>query len=154
MVVGSRVQKFARSKVFKGGRQMKFNFPIFARLAERAYNQTFKDDIKQSILTVSEMLDIFWYYFERYEYYHGGVHPNIRMAQIEDIMYKIDFIDVDRKIGAELAGVDGYKKMINKHFKTNYRHGDYNINHFFTGDIRLFRFYEVLKDGNFDIGDK
>ena len=38
---------------------------------------------------------------------------------------------------------DCYEDMIDKHFRTRYRNCDYNINHFFSGRIRVLRFYET-----------
>ncbi len=119
---------------------MMFNFPLFERLVDRAY-----DNIGGSPYTQDEVLMIFRHYLEQYENTFNEVHPNIRVLQIERIILKMPYIDGDGKSSAG-ADIDpeAYILLIDKHFKTQYRNCDYNINHFFSGDIRLMRFYEEL----------
>ena len=47
-------------------------------------------------------------------------------------------------LGSYSSDVDPevYQVLIDKHFATKYRHCDYNINHFFSGRIRLMRWLE------------
>ena len=113
---------------------MYFNFPLFEHLATKAYRNVGGTD-----LSLTETLYIFEYYFNKYEQTFQLVHPNIRIPQIEKIINEMPYI-----VGIKDIYVDSdiYETLIDKHFKTQYRNCDYNINHFFSGDIRLMRYYE------------
>ena len=82
---------------------------------------------------------MFAHYFERYEAECGQPHPILKAEQIQRIIEIMPYID------SEEWGVnaDAYPAMIDKHFQTEYRNCDYNINHFFSGDIRALRFFEA-----------
>ena len=106
------------------------------------------DTLKQQdspAYTPDEVLAVFEYYFQKYEDTFGEVHPSIRTEQIQRIIEAMPYIDGDgdSSAGGDVAAED-YETLIDKHFQTQYRNCDYNINHFFSGDIRLLRFYEEL----------
>jgi len=119
---------------------MYFNFPLFSALTARAYNK-----VENPVYTLEEVLAVFRHYFQTYENTFREVHPNIRMEQIQRIIRTMPYIDNN---GCSSAGGDieaeDYETLIDKHFQTQYRNCDYNINHFFSGDIRIIRFYEEL----------
>ena len=53
------------------------------------------------------------------------------------------YIDQEDKGGYfEDVAPEDYRVLIDKHFATKYRRCDYNINHFFSGRIRLMRWLE------------
>lgn len=114
---------------------MLFDFQTFSRLVERVY--------QGGPYTSDEVLWVFEYYFWRYEEEFGRPHPHIRLEQIERIVRIMPFIDRD-SIGGGMYDIDPehYKEIIDQHFRTAYRNCDYNINHFFSGQIRELRFYE------------
>ena len=116
---------------------MKFNFPIFSRLTERAYR-----NFEHCRYSLDDVLSVFRYYFQEYEGIFEKAHPNIRLEQIESLIDAMPSIDVNG-CEAEVSPED-YEILIDQHFNTEYRNCDFNINHFFSGDIRLNRFYEVL----------
>ena len=119
---------------------MYFNFQIFSRLTERAYKSAGITEY-----SLDEVLAVFRHYFKRYEETFKEVQPNIRLAQIERLIKSMPYIDGDGKSGAGGdISVDEYRAMIDVHFKTQYRSCDYNVNHFFSGDIRLLRYYEAI----------
>ena len=94
--------------------------------------------------TLDEALGVFRYYFEQYETYTGAPHPPIRANQIERIIREMPYIDETDKANSTMdIDPDCYEDMIDKHFRTRYRNCDYNINHFFSGRIRVLRFYET-----------
>jgi hypothetical protein len=119
---------------------MYYNFTLFSKLAERAYK-----NVGMAVYSLDDILRVFRCYFQKYEDTFKDVHPNIRVSQIENIINKMPYIDNN---GSSSAGgditPDCYEVIIDKHFKTQYRSCDYNINHFFSGDIRLLRYYETL----------
>jgi hypothetical protein len=119
---------------------MYFNFQLFSKLTERAYK-----NVGMTEYSLDDVLTVFRYYFQKFEDTFKDIHPNIRVSQIEQLINKMPHIDRDGNSGAggDISPED-YKAIIDAHFKTQYRNCNYNINHFFSGDIRLLRYYENL----------
>ena len=117
---------------------MIFNFACFSTFVVQEYR-----DVIKKTYSLKAVLDIFRYYFQLYEDTFGEPHPNIRSAQIHRIMEAMPYID---EYGGGDIDLDpsAYETLIDAHFDTQYRNCDYNINHFFSGNIRLMRFYENL----------
>lgn len=127
---------------------MVFDFERFARIASAVYND-------KNPYTLPQCLEVFRCYFRTYEEYIGGPHPPIRREQIARIMWDMPFLArPDAALMAYMKKTfdhdpipdidsDTYPDLINLHFKTRYRHCDYNINHFFSGKIRELRLYEA-----------
>lgn len=109
---------------------------LFKILVTKAYNNT-----GCTSFTLDEVLSIFQYYLAKYEAIFKRPHPNIRMEQIERIIAAMPYLDDIHGSDFYIEPVD-YEALIDKHFQTKYRKCDYNINHFFSGDIRMLRFYE------------
>lgn len=88
---------------------------------------------------------VFKYYFEQYERWTGRAHPPIRPAQIRRIVQEMPWYSPDQLCEEYPTIVpEEYPAIIDLHFKTVYRNCDYNINHFFSGRIREYRYYEVM----------
>ena len=117
---------------------MSFNFELFNMLCERVYKK-----IEKPVYSLDDVLEVFGHYFRVYEGTLKEVHPPIRSEQIERLIKAMPFIDDCHGSVADISPED-YEALIKKHYKTKYRNCDYNINHFFSGDIRLLRFYEEL----------
>lgn len=113
---------------------MNFDFSRFSDIAASAYRE-------ENLYSLEECLEIFRQYFQAYEKYMKHPHPPINREQIDRIMATMPaegyYIPALREIDP-----DEYENIINLHFKTKYRHCDYNINHFFSGRIRELRRYE------------
>ena len=119
---------------------MNFNFGIFSALVTKAYINL--GDCKYSL---GEVLSVFEYYFQEYENAFNETHPGIRAEQIERIIRKMPVIySAEQRDQGIVVGADCYPPMIDGHFRTRYRDCDYNINHFFSGDIRLMRYCEEI----------
>ena len=88
---------------------------------------------KESEYTVDEVLFVFYEYFKAYEDFLGSAHPPIRVGQIKNIIDAMPDFD-------PLT----YPELIAQHFLTEYKDCDYNINHFFSGQIRELRQCEIL----------
>jgi hypothetical protein len=116
---------------------MLFNFSIFRVLATRAYR-----NIGHSCFSLDEVLEVFNCYFSNYERYKRKAHPNIRAEQIQRLIEIMPFLVDENRNTLELSA-DVYEDITRQHFQTKYRNCDYNINHFFSGQIRLMRFYEA-----------
>lgn len=123
---------------------MTFDIETFSKFAERAYRNTSGQGY--SIYGFNESLEVFRLYFAWYEHIRRRVHPNIRLIQIENILTVMPYLD-DTYRGNQITTIDiepeCYEEIIPQHFKTRYNHCDYNINHFFSGDIRTLRFFET-----------
>ena len=122
----------------KRGDIMYFNFLLFSKLVERAYK-----NIKDCPYELDSVLSVFRYYLEKYESTFKAVHPNIQLSQIEAIIEKMPYIDDVHSREVVIEPKD-YKALIDGYFKTQFRSCDYRLNHFFSGDVRLLRFYEAV----------
>ncbi len=107
------------------------DFDVFNELAAEAYPESCP-------YTLEECLEIFRYFFQRYEQFSGQSHPMLKTDQINRIIRKMPFLNE-----IELDP-DSYPVMIDKYFHTAFLNCDYRINHFFSGKIRELRFYEEL----------
>lgn len=109
--------------------------------------------------TLEDVIKIFRYYFETYEYMQRTAHPWIKLEQVQRIINAMPYVKkVYGTNGAFDIEPDGsmpddeymsiepewYPDMIDRHFCTPYEKCDFNINHFFSGSIRELRLYEVL----------
>ena len=116
---------------------MKFNFGLFKAIATRVYNS-----MDSPVYSLEEVLWVFRFYFQTYEDTFGESHPPIRKEQIARIIEAMPFINWEDGT-ADIYSSD-YEALIEQHFQTRYHNCDYNINHFFSGDIRMLRYYETL----------
>lgn len=116
---------------------MIFDFDTFAQVTERVF-------VNNGPYTLDEALFVFRAYFEQYEAHTGHAHPPIKASQIAHIVDVMPYLEAE-DIGAYSADIDAvhYPKIIKRHFETQYRCCDWNINHFFTGRIRWLRALEV-----------
>jgi hypothetical protein len=108
---------------------------IFTRLVIREYKQV------DSPYTLDDVLFVFATFFKYYLHYRGEEHPLLRPEQVRRI---IDTMPYFTDIHGDEADIDpeDYEPMIQRYFATPFENCDYRINHFFSGDIRMMRFYE------------
>ena len=111
---------------------------IFNMLVSRAYASSGVTDF-----TLEDVKFVFEYYFTAYELTFGENHPHIRLEQIERIIQAMPVI-IGNCNSEQYIDAEGYTALIDKHFETQYRNCDYNVNHFFSGDIRAMRYFETL----------
>lgn len=135
---------------------MLFDFDIFARVTLSAYRE-----VGNSPYSFEEVLGVFKYFFDTYEYMMGCSHPPIKRAQVIRIIEAMPFYDrrvpcveyENEGYGEEWEYVAVYREdiapedypiLINAYFNTWFPMCNYRINHFFSGDIRALRMYEEL----------
>ncbi len=111
---------------------MLFDFDRFIVAAKLAYRRV--GDYPYSI---DDVLRVFHRYFETYELLRETAHPPISIEQIRGIIEKMPYV-LDGYVEPET-----YDDIIDQHFYTRYARCDYNINHFFSGEIRNNRYYET-----------
>ncbi len=118
---------------------MVFDFETFSRIAAKVYEQG-------NPYSLDDCLMVFKCYFENYEKYRGHSHPPIKANQIARLMWTMPYWP-PINVRYEFPEIDPerYPSLIRLHFKTRYRRCDYNINHFFSGDIREMRAFEDQK---------
>jgi mRNA-degrading endonuclease HigB of HigAB toxin-antitoxin module len=98
--------------------------------------------------SLADVLGVFRLYFETYEKYFDKPHPLIKPEQVQRIIKVMPFVLNHYGEVLEL-GADDYRLMVERHFETTYQDGcDFNICHFFSGDVRLLRFFEVCYKGD------
>lgn len=116
---------------------MIFGFDTFAQVTERVF-------VGDGLYTLDEVLFVFRAYFVQYEARTGHAHPPIKSSQIARIIDAMPYLEAE-DVGAYSANVEAvhYPDIITRHFKTQYRNCDWNINHFFTGCIRWLRAREA-----------
>lgn len=110
---------------------------VFEAIATKAYQA-----VDSPLYSLGEVVSIFEYYFSKYEKAFGIAHPHVRKEQVQRMIEDMPFVTGEYGNPVDLEPED-YFSIIDRHFQTQYR-CDYNINHFFSGDIRLFRFYETM----------
>ena len=120
---------------------MLFDFDRFTVAAKLAYRRN-----GGSSYSLEEVLQVFMYYFETYEMIFDTAHPMISIGQIARIIEKMPVVLEDGENSSSLTDIspEQYEAIIDQHFVTKYRQCDYNINHFFSGQIRNLRYYETL----------
>lgn len=113
---------------------MKFEFERFANILRNIY--------PESPYTINETLEVFRYFFERYEEFTGEAHPAIKASQVIRICKIMPFLS--GQIGP-ISDVEPelYPEIIDQYFKTPFRNCDYRINHLFFGSIRKMRLFEL-----------
>lgn len=119
-----------------GGEQLLFDFDKFSSITASVY----ADSPVQPCRSVGGVPIL----LRAVRSVHGAPHPPIRAVQIERVIREMPYIDETDKANSTMdIDPDCYEDMIDKHFRTQYRNCDYNINHFFSGRIRELRFYET-----------
>lgn len=116
---------------------MLFDFDKFSRIATSVY--------PGGAYSLEETLNVFRYFFEKYEEVRGEPHPPIRASQIVHIMLDMPYVEQRDRCGS-IADIDPdcYPVLIDKYFQTPFKNCNYRINHFFSGRIRELRFFEEL----------
>ena len=106
------------------------DFDIFEKQLQKAYVQT------HSSFTLEECLAVFKEFFKAYQVYTGNEHPPLKTSKVIELISSID--------GGGMFEPDDYSLMINSYFNTVFRSCDRNICHFFSGNIRLLRYYDTI----------
>ena len=97
--------------------------------------------------TLDEYVRVVNYYLQKYRMIMYKEHPPFSiktLENIEGIFCAIDYIhNRDDYIVPDVV-----IKMIDRHFVTEYKNCDYNINHFLSPNVHYNRYCEVVKDEN------
>lgn len=117
---------------------MQFDFDKFRDIVRSIYPKV----PDETTYTQEQSLAVFYCYFQYYEHYRKQPHPPIKVDQILNIIRSMGWLFDEYEEALEVFPED-YPAMIAKHFKTQYKRCDYNINHFFSGKIRTLRYYET-----------
>ena len=96
--------------------------------------------------SAEEYINVFRYYFAKYQAVTGWPHPPVKWEQILRIMEIMPYSERYHLIQGDIYDIppDMYPEIIDLYFSTPFRNCDYRINHFFSGDIRNMRIYELL----------
>lgn len=112
------------------------NCSLFDRLAAAVYRE-------DEAWPLEGYLQVFHKYFDTYEECFRKAHPHISRANIRGLMDKMPYLTCESRYGTgEYLEPGDYEAMIERYFEIDWPNSDYNINHFFSGQIREMRFYE------------
>lgn len=117
------------------------NFEIFKRIIARQYNIMREHD--ETPYTLEEYCWVFEWYFYLYKCKFGKDHPNIKSEQVLAIMYEMPYYENSVTNCCEEIDAENYPDIMKAYFNTNFKDCDYNINHFFSGQIRELKIYEA-----------
>ena len=97
----------------------------------------------EELYSINNVKGIAAYYFYMFEYETSLNHPVITPRVWAEIITKMRFIYDEDQNAIEIEP-DDYDILIDDYFNTTLQ-SDRNISHFFSGEIRLFRYYNTLK---------
>ncbi len=108
----------------------------FARICAQIYKTV------ETRFSFEDCMKVFAMFFDCYRDFTGKDHPiPSSYKQIAAIMEKMPSVqDGDREFDLE---PEDYEKMIPAYFLIDFPGCDYHISHFFAGNIRLYRYYEI-----------
>ena len=92
------------------------------------------------------------YYLSTYKRYRKKDHPSYKLDQWRKIISGWFYIDREEYKGDVDINVYAMREIIDIHFMTKYKTGDYSIGHFMSGDIRTNRFHEWQRSGECEEG--
>lgn len=98
---------------------------------------------EEPAFTLAEVLNVFKCYFRAYEQHTGRPHPPISARNIKVLIDNMAWCEDPVFDGVIDLFSEAYEELIEQYFKTEYK-TDRNINHFFSGTIRGYKYYEVL----------
>ena len=105
----------------------KWSWPIFEYLTQKAYHELEREGCG-TLFTLQQVDMVFRYYFDQYQRRCRRQHPRLTYRNIMDLIYKLDDFEFE-----------DYPALIDCYFDTRFDNCDYNVNHFFSGDIRKLR---------------
>ena len=92
----------------------------------------------------NDIVDTVIYYLNEYENEMGRQHPRLKEEQWERVTDKIiSFYDGKLEVDFGDLDMDSMKRIIDKHFRTEYKNCDYHILHFVSDGVKVRRMYEV-----------
>lgn len=118
---------------------MLFDFEKFQKILEHIYPEC------STSFSLEDTKNVFLQYFRTYEGCTGHAHPPIRAEQIKRIVERMDSWEDGLSRTVNVFPFQ-YEYLIRQHFRTKYRHCDYNVNHFFSGKIREMRCYDSERE--------
>lgn len=102
------------------------------RNIKRAYNDICREGRNNEEYNYDMICIIFFIYFNLYKRKFGKDHPPLKIEQIKKIILSMPDITPEQ-----------YPEIIKRYMDTEYKNCDHNVNHFFSGNIRMLRVYEV-----------
>ena len=88
--------------------------------------------------TLDQVKTVIGYFFLKYQRYIKELHPKISTKKLTEIILNMPYI-INRNGEVIDISPEEYEIMIDKYFSESLN-CDYNIIHFFSGNIRLYRY--------------
>ena len=92
--------------------------------------------------SAEECIRILDWYFICYEHFTGKPHPPLSARQAVAVMKKMPYAGKESTMPLE---AEDYTYLIPEYFMVDFPNCDYNISHFFSGDIRKNRYMEKIR---------
>lgn len=108
-------------------KKREWSWPIFEYLTAKAYHELEQEGCG-TLFTLEEVNKVLACYLNTYHEQRRRHHPRLTYINIKALIEKMDDF-----------AFDDYPALIECYFDTRFDGVDYNINHFFSGDIRRLR---------------
>lgn len=98
----------------------------------------------QNVYTPDDAMQVLLYYFRTYHTVYGKYHPMPSLKQITDAVSKMPVIQAPEDTDDIDVSPDDYDDLIDAYFCTRFASNcDYGISHFFSGNVRYYRYREI-----------
>lgn len=99
---------------------------------------------QDGVYTHDDAIRVLRYYFGTYHTVFGRYHPMPTLKQITDAVSKMPLIQAPDGTADIAVYADDYDELIDAYFCTRFAGNcDYGISHFFSGNVRYYRYREV-----------
>lgn len=100
-------------------------------------------DSGEAVFDVEDATSIFRHYLSTYKLTMGYAHPPVSLRQVTDYCAKLPYIPNPETGEAIEITPDYYIHMIDQYFCVDFPDCNYNMQHFFSGNIRYYRYLET-----------
>lgn len=117
-----------------------YDYQKLLRYCQNAYYELYQGNKMDDF---SDTFRVIRYFFNKYYVYRHIPHPMIITSKMIEQLHEENF-DSNGRCEYIPFDRDTYFGLIDQYFETDFTQDcDYNINHFLSGDVRLFRYYEI-----------
>lgn len=108
------------------------------------YLSIYGSDRKDSNWSLKDVINIFRYFYRKYEEVIGEDHPFLTSESINKIILRLPYLEYDEPLEDIELLPEHYQALIDSYFEQDFDYGNYSIAHFMSGKIRALRFFETM----------
>lgn len=101
-------------------------------------------DNGEKTYSTDESMTVLRYFFRTYHLIFGQHHQMPSLRQITDAVAKMPIIQSPGERENIEVTVDEYPELIDAYFCKRFPNCDYGLSHFFSGNVRFYRYKEVF----------